>query len=92
MAAYVWVNILKDVQTTGTIPAKTLSHMPKLKDADWSKVEFLGRVEHSFSLTKLDGALVIYSGVIYYINMNQVKIVAKTYKWNIDKRISVKED
>lgn len=73
-----------------SIQAKFLQHIPKIKDCEnWQKAEFLGRVKHDFKLTKMDGGLVRYNGKIYYINVNQIMVLANMYKWNTGKSITV---
>jgi len=76
-----------------SIKAKHLQHVPKLKDCDnWSKAEFLGRVKYDFKLSKLDGGLIRYAGKVYYINLNQIMVLANLYKWNTGKNIKVTID
>lgn len=93
MMVYLWGNVIKEIKKSHSIPAKTLSHIPKLRDCgDWGRAEFIGRVIHSFPLSKLDGGLVEFAGGLYYINISQLRIIAKTYKWNLDRVIKVIED
>jgi hypothetical protein len=76
-----------------SMKASHLQHVPKMKDCEnWTKVEFLGRVKHEFKLSKLDGGLVRYNGKIYYININQIMVLAGLYKWNTGKSIKVLPD
>lgn len=76
-----------------SISAKHLQHIPKMMDCEnWPKVEFLGRVACEFKFSKIDGGLIRYLGKLYYVNMNQIKVLSGMYKWDLKKQISVIKD
>jgi hypothetical protein len=87
------LNAIKELKKSGKISAKILAHIPKLKDCeDWGKAVFLGKINYSFKFSKLDGGLIELGGNMYYINSAQLQFIAKEWKWNTAKIVSVIEE
>ncbi len=87
------LNAIKELKKSGKISAKILAHIQKLKDCeDWGKAVFLGKINYSFKFSKLDGGLIELGGNMYYINNAQLQFIAKEWKWNTAKIVSVIEE
>lgn len=92
MGLYKWEEILKNCIKDNTIKSIHLQHIPKLKDSDnWQAAEFLGRVQYDFKYTSVDGGLVRLRGKLFYVNIKQIQVLQKLYKWDIKKQIKVIE-
>ncbi len=83
-------DILRNCVKDGKISENHLRHIPKLMNCEsWQDAEFLGRVNHKFDHSTMDGGLIKFAGKIYYINNKQITALNYFYKWNTLKEIQV---
>jgi len=83
-------DFIKNPEMGDTIRAKYLQHIQKMKDCpSWDKVMFLGRVKYEFQHSKMDGGIIRWNGKNFYINIQQIMVLANLYKWNTNKIIKV---